>query len=63
MSNKMSNKMYVKKYFIKQFLLISLPLFTCLYLDDSIGIIPAALCGLFLLIILGILLFSRKEKV
>ncbi|MGE7621490.1 hypothetical protein ACQKMD_00165 [Viridibacillus sp. NPDC096237] len=58
----MSKKMYVKKYFIKLFSLISLPLFTCLYLDDRIGIIPAALCGLFLYIILGILLFSRNEK-
>ncbi|MFE6168024.1 hypothetical protein ABE042_08095 [Viridibacillus arvi] len=52
-----------KKYFIKMFLLISLPLFTCSYLDNRIGFIPSTIAGFVLLIVLSLLLFSRKEKV
>lgn len=49
-------------YLLKMLLLLVIPVFTFIYLNNRFGMIPAAIVGLVLLIILSFLLFSRKIK-
>ncbi|TKI67811.1 hypothetical protein FC756_12235 [Lysinibacillus mangiferihumi] len=54
----MTKNMYV----LKMVLLLVFPVFTFIYLNNRFGMIPAAIGGLVLLIVLGFLLFPRKIK-
>jgi uncharacterized membrane protein len=50
------------KYVVKILLVVLLPVFTFIYLDNSLGLFPSAIVGLILLIVLSIVLFLKKEK-
>ncbi|WP_203363712.1 hypothetical protein [Bacillus sp. REN10] len=49
-------------FLIKLLFSLAVPVFTFIYVKDSFGIISAFISGFVLLMVLTILLFSRKEK-